>query len=576
MNFCFLYQCTPSKMQLTPSFLALSLAILAAVDARHIYQLNKRADTSFQKPVLGYNTYNAVACSPTEQFAQSQVDALQSQGYLAAGYDLFQVDCGWQARDGSRNSSAGNAISQDLNAFPSGLKAMSDYAINRGFRFGMYSDAGVKGCDTTSPSPTAGSLGYEEQDAKQFADWNSAYVKYDNCYASGPNADQNAPKDPRTDFISRFSKMTNALHQNGIQGDLTCQWGVPYQNTNGVLEGPVDWTKNVSTSFRLSDDINDSWASVVRILNQAIPIAASEKTGPGFHADADLLEVGNSGLSFAEQQTHFVHWAMIKSALMISTDLTKASSQTHDLLTNQNLIAINQDDLGKPIKLVQRFTEDYDLHAGPLSNGDLAVHAINWQSNSRSLTINFSDLNITNANVQDLLTGNTQQGVSSYTANVDEHGSIALRLSSISYSNANPNVNWIPATDGQLAGNANIQNCSGCSNGKKVGDIGNGSGNTVTYNNIQTSGSTATILFDYINCEVGYMNQGSNARTATISVNGGSPVNVEFPLSGYNWDGDVAHNYKVTLSGFNAGNGNSIQISGSSYGPDLDRIGVLA
>ena len=149
-------------------------------------------------------------------------------------------------------------------------------------------------------------------------------------------------------------------------------------------------------------------------------------------------------------------------------------------------------------------------------------------------------------------------------------------MSSISYSNANPNINWIPATDGQLAGNANIQNCSGCSNGKKVGDIGNGSGNTVTFNNIQMSGSTATILFDYINCEVGYLILGSNARTATISVNGGSPVNVEFPLSGYNWDGDVAHNYKVTLSGFNAGNGNSIQISGSSYGPDLDRIGILA
>lgn len=564
-------------IQLKPSFICLSLFILATVNAAHLHQFTTRADTSFQKPVLGYNTYNAVACSPTEQFAKSQVDVLKSKGYLAAGYDLFQIDCGWQARDGSRNSSAGNAISQDLNAFPSGLKSMSDYAISNGFRFGMYSDAGVKGCDTTSPSPTAGSLGYEEADAAQFANWNSAYVKYDNCYASGPNADQNAPKDPRTDFITRFSKMTNALQQNGIKGDLTCQWGVPYQTPDGILQGPVDWTKNISTSFRLSDDINDSWASVVRIVNQAIPIAASDKTGPGFHADADLLEVGNNGLSFAEQETHFVHWAMLKSALMISTDLTKASSQTHDLLTNQELISINQDDLGKPIKLIQRFTGDNDLYAGPLSNGDLAVHAINWQSNSRSLTIDFSALNINTANVQDILNGNTQNGVSSYTANVDEHGSIALRLSSINYSNnPSPNINWISATSGKLAGNTNVQNCSGCSNGKKVGNIGNGSGNTVTFNNIQTSDSTVTILFDYMNCEIGYLNLGTNARTATISVNGASPVNVEFPISGYNWDGDITHNYKVTLSGFKAGNDNSIQISGSTYGPDLDRIGVVA
>ncbi|PWN36322.1 glycoside hydrolase [Meira miltonrushii] len=564
-------------MQLTPSFITLGLAILAAVDAAHLHKLATRADTDFQKPVLGYNTYNAVACSPTEQFAQAQVDALQSNGYLAAGYQMFQIDCGWQATDGSRNSSAGNAISQDLSAFPSGLKAMGEYATQRGFRFGMYTDAGVKGCDTTVPSPTAGSLGHESADAAQFASWNSSYVKYDNCYASGPTAADNAPKNPRTDFITRFSVMTRALHANGIKGDLTCQWGVPYQTPENTLEGPVDWTKNISSSFRLSDDINDSWASVVRILNQAIPIAASDKTGPGFHGDADLLEVGNGGLTFAEQQTHFAHWAMLKSALMISTDLTKASSQTHDLLTNKALIAINQDDLGKPIKLVQRFTGDHDLHAGPLSNGDLAVHAINWQSNSRSLTVDFSALNITSANVADLFAGSTKQDASSYTANVDEHGSIALRLSSIKYSNnASPNVDWIPATSGKLAGDTNVQDCSGCTGGKKVGDIGNGSGNTVTFDNINTSGSTATILFDYINCEIGYLNMGTNARNATISVNGGSPVTVNFPLSGYNWDADIAHNYRVSLDGFKAGSGNSIQIGGSTYGPDLDRIGILA
>lgn len=568
-------------MQLTSSFLSLAIALTTVVNGASIQQVKpllRRDSPSFQKPVLGYNTYNAYACSPNEQDAKNQIDALQNDGYLAAGYTMFQVDCGWQADSTQRNSSAGNAIQQNLQAFPSGLQALGQYAIQRGFYYGLYSDAGYRACDTVEPSPQLGSLGYEDQDAAQFASWDVSYVKYDSCYASGTSSADNAPKNARTDFITRYSPMTNALRSRGIEGGLTCQWGVPYQDPSGNLEGPVSWTGNISTSFRISDDINDTWDSVVRIMNQAINLADKGLTGPGHHGDMDLLEVGNGGLSFAEQQSHFAFWAMSKSALVISTDLTQASSQTHDILTNSGLIDINQDDSGIPISLVERYTGDHDLYSGALSNGDLAVLLVNMQNNSESFTINFSDLNITSANLVDLYTGTTQTSVSSYTATIDGHAPIALRLSNIVQSDQQPpSVQWIDATSGTLAGNANVQDCNGCPNGQKVGDLGNGNGNTVTFTNLDISSETATILFDYINCEIAYLGQGSNVRTASISVNGQSPVNVDFPISGYNWDSDILQDYRVQLSGFTPGNSNSIQIGNpSAYAPDMSRIGIVA
>jgi alpha-galactosidase len=179
---------------------------------------------------------------------------------------------------------------------------------------------------------------------------------------------------------------------------LICQWGVPY-STSSRLEGPKDWASGISTSFRLSDDIVNSWSHVVRIINQAAHVAISGKTGPSLVADADLLEVGNSGLTVAEQETHFAYWALIKSALFISTNIASASSDTVRILQNKDLLAVNQDDLVKPVTLAQRWTNDRDLYIGPLANGDKAVLLVNWQSSSRSLTVDFSSLNISKADV---------------------------------------------------------------------------------------------------------------------------------------------------------------------------------
>jgi len=401
----------------------------------------------------------------------------------------------------------------------------------------------------------------------------------DNCYADGPGANVNAPKNARTDFPSRFGAMWNALKAVGIPNMLICQWGVPYTSPSGRLLGPLDWTSGISTSFRLSDDIANNWGSVVRIINQAGHISRSGRTSTSFVADADLLHVGNRVLTIPEQETHFSFWAMSKSSLMISTSVPGASSDTVRILQNRDLIAINQDDLGKPVTLVQRWTNDRDLYDGPLSNGNRAVLAINWQTNSRSLTVNFSSLNITRADVKDLWTGATQSGVSSYTATVGAHGSLALRLSNVVTSTPGGSITYYEAERGALAAGANTQSCSGCSGSSKVGNIGKSNGASLTLSGITATAATSTVVFDHVNGDIGWLGGTNyNARSATVSVNGGTGVAVSFPISGYDWAWDVWRGFRVELSGWRVASNNTLTIragSDTDWAPDFDRIGVI-
>lgn len=371
--------------------------------------------------------------------------------------------------------------------------------------------------------------------------------------------------------------MWEHLQRVGIAGMLVCQWGVPYSTSNR-LEGPSQWTRGLSTSFRLSDDIATGWANVYRIYNQAVHIAKSGLIGPGHIADADLLEIGNNGMTFDEQATHFAFWAMFKSALMISTDVSALSTELVTLLQNQELIAMNQDPDVKPIKLVQRWTADRDLWIGDLTNGDIAVLLVDLSNARQTLSIAFSDIGITSADVKDLWSFATVKNATSYSKDVNGHGAVVLRLSNIARaSEAGPKYNYVSVSDGALASGASVQPCSGCASSTKVGNLGGSSDGNVVLSNIRTSRASQTVKFDYINCEVGYLGSGNNERLASISVNGGPAQQVSFPLSGYDWARDVYAEYGVELSGFKTEGPNSIRISGvgAGWAPDFDRIAVI-
>lgn len=200
----------------------------------------------------------------------------------------------------------------------------------------------------------------------------------------------------------------------------------------------------------------------------------------------DMLEVGNPGMTDTEQASHFAIWAMFKSPLMVSTAVPTMRPAIVALLSNKDLLAINQDSLGQPVKLVQRFTNDRDIFVGSLANGDKALLVVDHSNTSRTITFDLSTIGIRLANVKDVWTGKTLPDSKSYSSQVGAHGTLALRLSNIrTNSIMPPKLSWIEAESGTLSGNANVQSCPGCSGSAKVGNVGKDG--TLTLSNIRTS-----------------------------------------------------------------------------------------
>ena len=387
--------------------------------------------------------------------------------------------------------------------------------------------------------------------------------------------------------------MWNALQNVGVPEMLICQWGTPYLNTTGgesILEGPDEWTPPTSTSFRVSDDIADGWANVVRIMNENLHVTTLHRSaGPGQWSDMDMLEVGNDAFTADEQKSHFALWAMSKSTLMIGTNVPDMSDETLQILSNKGLLAINQDDLGEPIRLVQRYSRQYDLYAGPLAGGDMAVFALDSSNASSTLAVDFERLGVASADVEDLWTGEKKTLATSYSASVPAHGNLALRLSNLELApaaaQALTGLTYYSFAAGELAGGATIQDCRGCEGGSKVGNLNGNTSASVTLSNVTATRAKQNVRFDYVNCDIGYLvDQKPNYRSASVSVNGGEPQVVDFPLSGYAWEVDVWEGWLVELEGFDVDGENTVKVEGppekavesnNRFAPDFVRIGVV-
>ncbi|KAF8598222.1 glycoside hydrolase family 27 protein [Ceratobasidium sp. AG-I] len=535
-------------MKLLKAIVALlEVAIVAALD-------NGLSRT----PAMGFNGYNAFACSGTESDYKSIGDLFISLGLKAAGYQYVNLDCGWQgtARDASGN------FKWDTTRFPSGIPSLANYIHGLGLKFGLYDDAGYYSCDTTGGNTKwLGSRNYEKQDANTFASWGIDYLKYDNCFIV--NSTDFVNYNPPFQLQPIYAVMRDALSATGRPIVYSvCEWG---------LQDPARWPAT-GNSWRMSNDIADSWAHVVRIINEVFPITGF--AGPGGWNDLDILEVGNSGMTLAEQQTHFAFWAATKSPLLIGTKLASISSSALAILKNPRLIAVNQDSLGKSVGLQRRYAEDKDVWSGPLSDGSTVVIVINWQNSNRSMTFSLADIGASSASAVDLWTGSSLGTLSgSYTAAVAAHGCFALKLSSVK-TIAAPTFTYYAASasTNTLSGGATTRTVN--STATLVGYVGNGG--VLTFNGVDGgSGGTKLVAFDYIHADWTMGNTAcSNCRNAFISVNGGTAVQVQFPISGMTWD-ILYSGFKVSLSGFKAGTTNTIAISNpSAYTPDFYRIGV--
>lgn len=359
-----------------------------------IFQLNNGLAPT---PQMGWNSWNFFGCDISEKVIKETADALISTGLADLGYDYVNIDDCWSTV--TRNLEG--QLVPDPKTFPSGIKALADYVHGKGLKLGIYSDAGLFTCQVRP-----GSLYHENDDAKLFASWGVDYLKYDNCYNLGI--------DPK----KRYPPMRDALNSTGrtIFYSL-CEWGV---------EDPALWARGVGNSWRTTDDINDTWVSMTTIADLNDKWAAY--AGPGGWNDPDMLEVGNGGMTFKEYRSHFSIWALMKAPLLIGCDVRNMTAETLELVSNKEVIAVNQDPLGVQGRkvYVEGLDDCLQVWAGPLSGQRLAVVLWNRCSYTATVTAPWNALGLepnTSVSVRDLWQHKKlgRSVVASFDAQVDAH-----------------------------------------------------------------------------------------------------------------------------------------------------------
>jgi alpha-galactosidase len=351
---------------------------------------------------MGWNSWNHFHCDIEEHLIRDTAQAIIDLGLKDLGYSYLNLDDCWQK---SRNSTG--YIVADATKFPSGIRALADYVHSLGLLFGLYSDAGIKTCQGRP-----GGLWHEQQDAASYKEFDVDYLKYDNCF----NLDVNVH--------TRYQAMHDALNASGHALFFSmCEWG---------RADPAAWAMSVANSWRTTGDISPNWNSITNILD------ANDNwhsyAGPGGWNDPDMLEVGNGDLTIAEQRSHFTLWALIKSPLLLGNDLQSITEETLEIITNTEIIALNQDPIG--VQGYKRTSlNGLEVWAGPLDHDHVAVVLFNRADQSANITATWEDIGISGSKVMQVrdLWMHKSLGVrvGSVTAMVDSHDVVALRLSPV-------------------------------------------------------------------------------------------------------------------------------------------------
>jgi len=355
-------------------------------------------------PAMGFNNWNSTHCGPdfNEAMVEGIADLFVSDGLKAAGYTYINLDDCWALPE---RDAAGNLVPDPVR-FPHGIKALADYVHARGLKFGLYSSAGTMTCDAVSGFP--GGLGHERQDADLWASWGVDYVKYDNCNNDGSSTQ------------SRYTTMGEALKATGrpILYSI-CEWGSTQ---------PWTWAPALGNSWRTTGDITDTWSSMIAIahLNQALAAYA----GPGAWNDPDMLEVGNGGMTDTEYRTHFSLWSEMAAPLLIGSDLRTASAATLAILKNTDVIAVDQDPLGKQGTVVSS-ADGLVVMSKPLAGGDRAVTLTNETAAATTVSTTLPAVGLGGAasyELRDLWSKATSVTGGPISASVPAHGTVMYRV----------------------------------------------------------------------------------------------------------------------------------------------------
>ena len=320
-------------------------------------------------PPMGWNSWNHFGCDISEATIRKEADAMVSSGMKDAGYQYVVVDDCWHGeRDGQGN------IQADPQRFPSGIRALADYVHSRGLKFGIYSDAGDRTCQGRP-----GSRGREFQDARQYGAWGVDYLKYDWCHAES------------LEVRAAYETMGDALRASGRPIVFSiCEWGT---------HKPWLWAASVGGNlWRTTGDIYDGWTGNARDRNGVLNILDLQSglegfAGPGHWNDPDMLEVGNGGMSADQYRAHFSLWAILAAPLMAGNDLSAMSEETRRILTNREVIAVDQDRLGVQGRRVVR-NGDTEIWVKPLEGGSQAVVLLNRGAVATTIRLEWSALGL--------------------------------------------------------------------------------------------------------------------------------------------------------------------------------------
>jgi alpha-galactosidase len=331
-------------------------------------------------PPMGWNSWNTFASNIDENLIKGTADTMIENGMRDAGYVYIVVDDCWEAKE---RDAAGNIVA-DPQKFPSGMKALGDYLHSKGFKFGIHNCAGTRTC-----ADFPGGRGHEYQDALKYAAWGVDYLKYDWCNHGTADARET------------YKTMRDALHAAGrpIVFSL-CEWG---QNK------PWEWAADMGHLWRTTGDImagydskqrwEQGWKVILDLQYSLVQPADGQNNGigqyagPGHWNDPDMLEVGNQGLTLAESRAHFSLWCILAAPLIAGNDVRHMSKEAHDILTDKEVIAIDQDSLGKQ---GWRFRAETgrEIWVRELSGGDWAVCVLNSGPTAADITTDWPEIKL--------------------------------------------------------------------------------------------------------------------------------------------------------------------------------------
>ena len=358
-------------------------------------------------PPMGWNSWNKFGCDVSEKLIKETADAMVSSGMKDAGYQYIVIDDCWQVKRDDKGK-----IIADAERFPSGMKALANYVHSKGLKFGLYSDAGTATCQGRP-----GSHGFEEIDAGTYAEWGVDYLKYDWCNTDGIKQQDAYPA------------MRDALLKSGRKIVFSmCEWG---------SSQPWLWAEKVGNLWRTTGDIQDCWECKrdwggmgwTPILD--LQAGLEKYAGPGHWNDPDMLEVGNGGMTVTEYKSHFSLWCLLASPLMAGNDLRNMTPEIKEILTNKEVIALNQDKRGIQGSKI-RDDGDYEVWSKPLKDGSKAVILFNRDAKKAEMKVTWEELGFKNDNaakVKDLwLHKDLGKFVNGFSTEVDPHGVVVLKV----------------------------------------------------------------------------------------------------------------------------------------------------